>query len=441
VGPETNYAKSGDIHIAYQTLGVAKRDLVYLAGIFSHVELQWENPHYERFLTRLASFARLIMLDMRGVGLSDRADHLPLLEDQMDDLTSVLDRVGAAKVSILGASQAGPMAILYAASFPHKVDALILYGAYASSRWRDDYSWGRDSKWISRYLAQLEQRWGQGTFLEQMAPSLTGDEAFQEWWGRFERYSSSPGNALAYARAHIDDDVRDLLKAVSVPTLVIQRSGDTYREAGQGKYIADGISGAHYVELPGRDHLPFVGASDEIVDEIEEFLTGARSGTEFDRVLATVLFTDIVDSTGKAAELGDSRWQRLLSSHNQVIKLQISKHRGRLVGTAGDGALALFDGPARAIRCALAIRDSIHDLGLRIRAGLHTGEVDVGGDDISGLAVHIGARIAALAEPDEVLVSRTVKDLVAGSGIEFLNRGTQDLKGVPDRWELFSVPQ
>lgn len=439
MGSETNYAKSGDIHIAYQTLGAANHDLVYLAGIFSHVELQWENPHYERFLTRLASFTRLITLDMRGVGLSDRADHLPLLEDQMDDLTAVLDRVGAAKTAILGVSQAGPMAILYAASFPRKVDALILYGAYASSRHREDYPWGRDPEWITQYLAQLEQRWGQGTFLEQVAPSLTGDEAFQEWWGRFERYSSSPGNALAYASAHIDDDVRDLLKAVSVPTLVIQRSGDTYREAGQGKYIADGIPGAHYVEVPGRDHLPYVGDSDEIVDEIEEFLTGTRSGAELDRVLATVLFTDIVDSTGKAAELGDSRWQRVLSGYNQIINLQLTKHRGRLIGTAGDGALALFDGPARAIRCALAIRDSVHDLGLRIRAGLHTGEVKVGGDDISGLAVHIGARIAALAGPDEVLASRTVKDLVAGSGIAFLEQGIQELKGVPDRWELFSV--
>jgi class 3 adenylate cyclase len=357
----------------------------------------------------------------------------------MDDLTAVLDRVGAAKTAILGVSQAGPMAILYAASFPRKVDALILYGAYASSRHREDYPWGRDPEWITQYLAQLEQRWGQGTFLEQVAPSLTGDEAFQEWWGRFERYSSSPGNALAYASAHIDDDVRDLLKAVSVPTLVIQRSGDTYREAGQGKYIADGIPGAHYVEVPGRDHLPYVGDSDEIVDEIEEFLTGTRSGAELDRVLATVLFTDIVDSTGKAAELGDSRWQTVLSGYNQIINLQLTKHRGRLIGTAGDGALALFDGPARAIRCALAIRDSVHDLGLRIRAGLHTGEVKVGGDDISGLAVHIGARIAALAGPDEVLASRTVKDLVAGSGIAFLEQGIQELKGVPDRWELFSV--
>lgn len=439
MGPETNYAKSGDIHIAYQTLGTANQDLVYLAGIFSHIELQWENPLYERFLTRLSSFARLIMLDMRGVGLSDRAGQLPLLEDQMDDLTAVLDRVGASQAAILGVSQAAPMAILYAASFPEKVSALVLYGAYASAQRREDYSWGRDPEWIAQFLAQLENRWGQGTFLEQVAPSLTGDAVFKDWWARFERYSSSPGNALAYAKAHINDDVRDLLGSVSVPTLVIQRAGDTYRRAGQGKYLAERIPGARFVELQGRDHLPFVGNSDEIVDEIEEFLTGARSGPELGRVLATILFTDIVDSTSKAVELGDSRWNRLLAGHNQIIKLQLSKHRGRLIDTAGDGVLALFDGPARAIRCALAIRDSVHDLGLRIRAGLHTGEVEVGADGISGLGVHIGARISALADPDEVLVSRTVKDLVAGSGIGFQERGTHELKGVPDRWELFFV--
>jgi class 3 adenylate cyclase len=439
VGPETNYVKSGDIHIAYQTLGTANQDLVYLAGIFSHIELQWEHPLYERFLTRLSSFVRLIMLDMRGVGLSDRAGQLPLLEDQMDDLTAVLDRVGASKTAIFGASQAAPMAILYAASFPEKVSALVLYGAYASAQRREDYSWGRDPEWIAQFLAQLENRWGQGTFLEQVAPSQTGDAVFQEWWARFERFSSSPGNAVAYARAHINDDVRDLLGSVSVPTLVIQRAGDTYRGAGQGKYLAERIPGARFVELQGRDHLPFVGNSDEIVEEIEEFLTGARSGSELGRVLATILFTDIVDSTGKAVELGDSRWNRLLASHNQIINLQLSKHRGRLIDTAGDGVLALFDGPARAIRCALAIRDSVHDLGLRVRVGLHTGEVEVGADDISGLGVHIGARIAALAGPDEVLVSRTVKDLVAGSGIGFQERGVHELKGVPDRWELFFV--
>ncbi len=439
VGPSTRYARNGDVHIAYQTLGSADRDLVLLAGIFSHIELQWEDPRYERFLNRLASFSRLISLDMRGVGLSDRSDHLPLLEDQMDDLTAVLDRVGSKKAALFGVSQAGPMAILYAACFPQKVDALILYGAYASSRRQADYTWGRDPEWIEQFLAQLDQRWGQASFLEQLAPSHIGDEAFEEWWGRFERYSSSPGNALAYARAHIEDDVRDLLSAVSVPTLVIQRSDDVYRDAGHGRYIAERIPGAEYVEIQGRDHLPYVGDQDAIIDEVQDFLTGRRSGPEPDRVLATVLFTDIVDSTKRAAELGDSRWHDLLQRHDQVATVQVTHHRGELVDTAGDGILAMFDGPARAIRCALAIRQAVGSLGLRIRAGLHTGEINVGAGGVAGIGVHIGARVAGLAQPDEVLVSRTVKDLVAGSGIDFADRGTHELKGVPDSWHVFSV--
>ncbi len=439
VAPSTKYAKHGGVHVAYQTLGSADRDLVYLAGIFSHVELQWENERYRRFLNRLASFTRLITLDMRGTGLSDRADHLPLLEDQMDDLSAVLDRVGSNRTALFGTSQAGPMAILYAASFPQRVDALILYAGYASSRRREDYPWGRDPEWIEQYLAQLDHEWGRGSFLEQMAPSLVGNEAFEEWWGRFERYSSSPGNAVAYATAHIEDDVRELLSAVAVPTLVIQRADDTYRGAGQSRYIAEGIPDAHYIELQGRDHLPYVGDQDAIIDEVQEFLTGVRSGPESNRVLATVLFTDIVDSTKRAVELGDTRWHELLELHNQAVMVQLARFRGELVDTAGDGMLAMFDGPARAIRCALAVIEAVEALGLHIRAGLHTGEVDIGPTGVAGLGIHIGARVAALAQSDEVLVSRTVKDLVAGSGIEFFDRGLHELKGVPDEWHLFSV--
>ena len=431
--------KNGNVHIAYQTLGAADRDLVYLAGIFSHIELQWENPRYSRFLNRLSSFARLIMMDMRGVGLSDRADRLPLLEDQMNDLSVVLDRVGSNKTAMFGVSQAGPMAVLYAASFPNRVDALILYSAYASSRKRDDYSWGRDPEWLDAYLVQLDQLWGQGSFLQQMAPSLVGDSEFEEWWGRFERYSSSPGNAVAYARAHIEDDVRDLLSAVSVPTLVIQRRDDTYRGAGQGRYIAEGISGAKYVEIAGRDHLPYVGDQEEIVEEVEEFLTGVRSGPETNRVLATVLFTDIVDSTRQAALLGDSRWRQLLSTHNDAVQREVSRYRGKLIDTAGDGMLATFDGPARAIRCAISVRLALSDLGLHVRAGIHTGEVVLEGDDVAGLGVHIGARVSSLAASDQILVSRTVRDLVTGSGIQFEDRGVHELKGVPEPWQLYEV--
>ena len=385
-------------------------------------------PEPARFVTRL------ITLDMRGTGLSDRADHLPLLEDQMDDLSAVLDRVGSNHTALFGVSQAGPMAILYAASFPQRVDGLILYAAYASAKRKDDYSWGRDPEWLEQFLAQLDHEWGRGTFLEQMAPSLVGNEAFAEWWGRFERYSSSPGNAVAYAKAHIEDDVRCLLSAVAVPTLVIQRADDTYRGAGQSRYIAERIPDAQHVEIPGRDHLPYVGDQDAIIDEVQEFLIGIRSGPESDRVLATVLFTDIVDSTKRAVELGDTRWHELLEHHNKVVTTQLSRHRGELVNTAG-----MFDGPARGVRCALDIREAVRALGLHIRAGLHTGEVDIGQTGVAGLGVHIGARVAALAQSDEVLVSRTVKDLVAGSGIEFSDGGRHELKGVSEKWNLFSV--
>lgn len=439
MGPETRYAKAGEVHIAYQTRGTSDRDLVYLAGIFSHVELQWENPRYAELLTRLSQFTRLITMDMRGTGLSDREGDLPLLEDQMDDVTAVLDRVGSNKVSLLGVSQAGPMAILYAASYPQRVDALILYAAYASSRRRDDYPWGRDDDWMEQYLSQLDHLWGQGTFLTQMAPSLQEDEEFKVWWGRMERFSSAPGNAVSYARAHTRDDVRDLLKSVRVPTLVLQRKDDTYRSAGQAGYIAEHIPGAQLVQLEGRDHLPYAGDHGAIADEVQEFLTGVRAAPQTSRVLTTVLFTDIVDSTRRAAELGDARWNEILNEHNRLVRRQLAEHRGQLINTAGDGIFAMFDGPARAIRSAQAIRNDIAVLGLSIRAGIHTGEVEVGSDDVTGLGVHIGARIGALARGNEVLVSRTVKDLVAGSGIEFEDRGVHELKGVPESWQVFAV--
>jgi class 3 adenylate cyclase len=437
--PETNYVKNGDVHIAYQAVGSEQRDLVYLAGIFSHIELQWENALYERYLTRLSSFTRLIMMDMRGVGLSDRTDRLPLLEDQMDDLSVVLDRVGSNRAGVFGVSQAGPMAVVYTAANPQRVDALILYAAYASAQRRDDYPWGRDRSWLDGYIRQLDDLWGKASFLPQTAPSLADDGEFRNWWGRFERYSSSPGNAVAYARAHIEDDVRSLLSTVSVPTLVIQRADDSYRDAGQGRYIADQIPDAEYAELPGRDHLPYVGDQDAIVDEVEEFLTGVRSAPAIDRVLATVLFTDIVDSTRLAASLGDSDWLVLLERHNTAIRIQVASYGGRLIGTMGDGVLATFSGPARAIRCAISIRRVVADLGLDVRQGIHTGEVEITGDDVAGLGVHIGARIAALGGEDQILVSRTVRDLVAGSGVRFENRGAHELKGVPDQWEVFAV--
>jgi class 3 adenylate cyclase len=312
-------------------------------------------------------------------------------------------------------------------------------GAYASAAARPGYPWGRSPDWIEEFHQALDSSWGEGAFLREVAPSRQNDDGFRRWWGRFERYSSSPGNALAFGQAHVQDDVRDVLPAIAVPTLIIQRAADSYREVGHGRYLASHIPGAKYVEVPGSDHLPYVGDQDAIVDEIEEFLTGVRPGAEAQRVLVTVLFTDIVGSTEIVADLGDREWRRVLDAHRLLVDGVLEHYRGRLVKTTGDGLVATFDGPARAVRCATAIRDAVKEIGLHIRAGLHTGEVELLGDDIGGIGVHIAARVSALAVADEVLVSRTVKDLVAGSGIVFEDRGTHALRGVPDTWQLLAV--
>lgn len=437
--PQTQYTKSGDVHIAYQVVGDGARDLVYLPGIFAHIELQWEEPSYARFLQRLSSFSRLIMFDTRGTGLSDHAVQLPLLEHQMDDVTAVLDAVGSERAVLFGFSQSGPMAALYAATHPGRTEALVLYGAYASAAAKPDYPWGRSPEWIKEFHMALDTSWGEGVFLMDVAPSRQDDAAFRRWWGRFERYSSAPGNALAFGQAHSQDDVRDVLPTISVPTLVIQRPADSYRDAGHGRYLANRIPEAKYVEVPGSDHLPYVGDQDAILDELEEFLTGVRPAADPQRVLATLLFTDMIGSTEMVADVGDREWRNLLDGHRMIAERALERYRGRLIKTMGDGLLATFDGPARAIRCAADMRDSVHELGLNIRAGIHTGEVELLGEDVGGIAVHIAARVSALAVSDEILVSRTVKDLVAGSGIEFEDRGAHALKGVPDEWHLFAV--
>jgi pimeloyl-ACP methyl ester carboxylesterase len=437
--PVTRYAKVGDVHIAYQTSGAGPTDLVLVPGIFTHLEWQWEEASSARFLERLASFSRLILFDPRGTGLSDRAPELPTLEQQMDDVQAVLDAVGSDRAAFLGISQGGPMAALFAATYPQRTSALILYATYPRVRPAEDFPWGRTDQWLDEYGRTLDEEWGRGSLLPQLAPSRAGDDYFRRWWARFERYSSAPGNALAYFRMNSQIDIRHVLPTVGVPTLVIHRRDDAFRPSETSRYIAERIPGARYLELAGDDHLPFVGDADAILDEIEEFLTGVRRGPEPDRVLATVLFTDIVGSTERAAELGDRRWVDLLDEHHGVVRRALDHFRGREVDTAGDGFLATFDGPARAIRCAGAIVDWVRGLGLEVRAGLHTGECELAGDDVRGIAVHIGARVAALAGPGEVLVSSTVKDLVVGSGIEFEDRGEHALKGIPGAWRLFAV--
>jgi class 3 adenylate cyclase len=439
VTPETRYAKSGDVHIAYQVVGNGPIDLVLIPGLFTHVEHQWEEPGFARFLERLASFSRLIVFDARGAGLSDRAPELPPMEEQMDDVQAVLDAAGSTSAAFLGLSQAGPMAILFAASHPERMTALVLYATYAMPRRDDSYPWGRSAEWMADYNRLIDQKWGSGVFLSQVAPTRVADESFRQWWGRYERLSYGPGNALAYFRMNSQIDVRAILPTIRVPTLVLQRSDDVYRDPGQARYLAEHIPGAKLVELSGVDHLPYVGDSDAILVEVEEFLTGVRPPPEYDRVLATVLFTDIVGSTERASALGDRAWKVLLERHHALVRRELSRFRGREIDTAGDGFLATFDGPARAVRCAQAIVQAVQAIGIEVRAGVHTGEVELMGERVGGIAVHICARVAAIAAPSQVLVSGTVKDLVAGSGIEFEDQGTFPLKGVPDTWRLFAV--
>jgi len=439
VTPETRYAKSGDVHIAYQVVGEGPIDLVFVPGLFSNVEHQWEEPGFAHFLQRLASFSRLIVVDARGTGLSDRAPELPPMEEQMDDVLAVLDSVGSSSVAFFGLSQAGPMAILFAASHPERTRALVLYATYATPRKKKDYPWGRSGEWLEDYERQIDQQWGSGLFLSQVAPSQVEDESFRRWWGKLERLSFGPGNALAYFRMNTQIDVRSILPTIRVPTLVLQRREDVYRDAGHARYLASHIPGARLVELSGVDHLPYVGDSDAIIEEVQEFLTGVRPPPELDRVLATVLFTDIVASTERASALGDRAWKELMERHHAVVRQELARFRGREIDTAGDGFLATFDGPARAVRCGQAIVRAVRTLGIEIRAGVHTGEVELMGQSIGGIAVHIGSRVAALASPSQVLVSSTVRDLVAGSGIEFEDYGTHALKGVPGEWRLFAL--
>jgi class 3 adenylate cyclase len=437
--PDIHYAKSGSVHIAYQTIGTGSIDLVLIPGLFTQVEHQWEEPGFARFLNRLASFSRLIIFDARGAGLSDRAPELPPMEEQMDDVLAVLDAVGSRSAAFFGMSQAGPMAMLFAASHPERTQALVLYGTYASAGARDGYPWGRSPSWMGDFERRIDEQWGSGVFLGEVAPSQVNDLAFSRWWSRYERLSYGPGNALAYFHMNAQVDVRAILPSIRIPTLVLQRREDVYRDPGHAEYLAAHIPGAKLVELAGRDHLPYVGDADAVLDEVEEFLTGVRPAPEHDRVLATVLFTDIVGSTERASQVGDRAWTHLVDRHHALVREELTRFRGREIDTAGDGFLAVFDGPGRAVRCAEAIVRAIASIELEVRAGVHTGEIELTGDKIRGIAVHIGARVAALAAPREVLVSATVRDLVAGSGIEFEERGTFPLKGVPGEWRLYAV--
>jgi pimeloyl-ACP methyl ester carboxylesterase/DNA-binding CsgD family transcriptional regulator len=441
--PATQYAKSGDINIAYQVIGDAPIDLLYVAGWVSHLDYFWEEPSYARFLTRLASFSRLILLDKRGTGLSDRVAELPTIEERMDDVRAVMDAVGSERAALVGLSEGGPMCTLFAATYPERTSALIMIGSYARRLWAPDYPWGATPEESQSFLDQIQRGWGGPVALARRAPSLASDERFRRWWATYLRMSASPGAAVALTRMNFEIDIRHVLSAVHVPTLILHRTDDMAIPVEGSRDMAKRIPGARYVELPGADHLPFVGDQDAILDEIEEFLTGTRPGGDLDTVLATVLFTDISGATERAMQEGDRRWRELLELHHALVRQELDRFRGREIDVAGGGLLATFDGPARAIRCALAISSAVQRLGLQIRAGVHTGECRLVDDRVEGIAVHIGARIAAVAAAGEVLASSIVKELVAGTRIQFEDRGVHVLNGQPegtrDEWRLFRV--
>ena len=403
--PVTQYARSGDVHVAYQAFGDGPINLVLVPGFVSNVENYWDQPDFARFLTRLAGYARVVTFDKRGTGGSDRVSELPGLDVRMDDLRAVMDAAGIEQAALLGISEGAPLSILFAATYPHRCRALVLYGSFS----RFSY-WFATDEALAAFFGYVETAWGTGGSIQKFAPSRANDAAFQRWWGRNERFGASPAAVTALMRMNSQIEIGGVLPAVRVPTLVIHRTGDQVVNVAGGRDVAAKIPGARLAEFPGSDHLFYVGENaDDISDTIEEFLTGARGSAVADRVLATVLFTDIVGSTEKAASLGDRRWRALLDDHHAMVRGILTRFRGHEVKTTGDGFLATFDGPARGVRCARAIADEVRSLGIDIRAGLHTGECEIIGDDVGGIAVHIGARVAALAGAGEVLVSSTVK--------------------------------
>jgi class 3 adenylate cyclase len=432
--PKTQYAKSGDVRIAYQVVGQGPFDLVFVPGFISNLDVAWEEPQRARVWTRLASFARLIMFDKRGTGLSDRTVGVPTLEERMDDVRAVMDAVGSQRAALFGISEGGAMSVLFAATYPERTRALVLYGTYGHFR-----SWVLPPDRIEAALDRMEKNWGTGESLHLFAPSVASDETFKLSWARFERLGASPSAVVALMRMNSEIDIRPILPTIRVPTFIIHRQGDVRVNVEAGRFMARQIPNAKYLEVPGIDHTLWTGETERILDEVEEFLTGSRSAIESDRVLATVLFTDIVNSTKRAETIGDRAWHDVLDRHNALVRREISRHRGHEVRTMGDGFLATFDGPARSIRCALAINEGVEALGLQVRAGLHTGEVEMADDDLSGIAVHIASRVATMAKPGQVLVSNTVRDLVAGSNIRFHDEGSHSLKGLTESVRLFAA--
>lgn len=437
---DIQFARSGDVSIAYHVVGDGPLDIVYVQGAWSHLEVNWELPAFRRFCEQLGEFARVILFDKRGMGMSDRVPGTTPLDVRMDDIRAVMDAAGSESAAIMGSSEGGPLSVLFAAAHPERTTALILEGAEVRERRDADWPWGEATEEeLENSMAIIDEHWGKpGRFIEHFAPSQQSTPWLVDWAARLQRNANTPRSAEAFIRMAFDIDVRDIVSSIRVPTLVLHSEGDRVCHVENGRYLAREIPNARYVELPGEDHILWF-EPDRAIAEIREFLTGHRVALVPDRVLATVLFTDIVGSTVRAADLGDSRWRDLLQAHNTVVRAQLAQFRGVEENTAGDGFLATFDGPARAIHCAREIGHRVREHGLEIRAGVHTGEIERLGDDIAGIAVHIGARVAGLAGAGEVLVSGTVRDLVAGSGLSFEDRGSHVLKGVPGEWNVFAA--
>ncbi len=439
--PRTQYAKGPGGHVAYQVFGEGPLDIVFAPDHPSNLEIMWEEPTLARFLTRLSSMGRVICFDMRGVGVSDPVPlgALPTIEEWMNDIRTVVDAVGTGRVVLYGYGTGGKMAILFAATYPERSSALILQDVTARFLRAPDYPFGLPPELVSRNMEHIATRWGTGELADESAPSMANNPAFRQWKARYERLCMSPGAfAAMYRCTVIEPDLRPVLATVRTPTLVISRNNRFIRPE-HGRYLAQHIPQARYVELPDTDYEFHAGDTDAIMTEVQEFLTGDRALPDDDRVLATVLFTDVVGSTERAAAMGDRAWRDLIERHHALVRRELTRFRGREVDTAGDGFLATFDGPARAVRCALAIRDAVRGLGIEVRIGLHTGECERIGEKIGGIAVHIGARVSGAAGPGEVLVSGTLKDLVAGSGLRFVERGKHALKGISGEWNLFAA--
>jgi pimeloyl-ACP methyl ester carboxylesterase len=438
--PPIRYAQSGEVDIAYQVLGEGPPDIVSVAGFITHLRAYWEDPGYRRFCERLASFSRLILFDKRGMGLSDRV-RVGTLEERMDDVRAVMDAVGSERAALIGVSEGGPMSMLFAATYPERTQALVLCGGEVKEERTEDWPWGEATREeFEQSMAQLPETWpptGEGFWSR--IPSRGKDERLREWWRTVLSEAASPRAAEAFMRVGFEIDVRHVAPSIRVPTLILHTVDDRVCHVENARWLARNIPGARYIELSGADHVPWGEHAERIGGEIQELLTGTRPDPEPERVLATVLFTDVVRSTERAAELGDRRWRELLELHHERIRRALGQFRGREVDTAGDGFLASFDGPARAIRCAEAAVDAVRELGLELRAGIHTGECELVDSKLGGIAVHIGARVAAEAAPGEVLVSQTVRDLISGSGIDLSDRGVARLKGVPGEWRLYAV--